>query len=211
MKILPVTLVVATLIVPGFAYAQRDFRYEIYGGYVHNIATRGALSNWDDGWMFGLGFPFQINPNLQIVLSGSHQRFRYIGQNVQLGLPDIAGLRSKTTGERSKLFEAALAIRLIAPGKALKPFLAFKGGMYFINVGEIHVITWFEQNPGMIQDVLYGQTGKSLIKGFGALAYGINIPINPNVAIQFEGSLAGTFEDGNDSFALLIAAVQFQL
>ncbi|MGH7449814.1 MAG: hypothetical protein ACRENG_00560 [bacterium] len=205
-----ILFVAALLFLQGSVEAQSKLRCEVHGGLAFGIPTRNVFTNWENGWVFGLCLPVQINPNIQIVPSASYQRFRYTGQNPQLAFPAITGLRWKVEGERANLYETSLAMRFIAPGKFIKPFLALQGGAYFIEVGEIRVITWVQHNPQSASSYIYRGTGKSMTKGFYALGYGLNIPFNSGVAIQLEGRFTGTF-DGNESFAYIISAVQFRL
>jgi len=213
MKTTTVIFIAAILLfLPSSLYAQKGLRYELHTGMAFIVPTRSVLSNWDDGWTLGFGVAYQIYPNIQIVPSVSYQQFRYTGQNLQLVFPHIAGLRWSAAGKPSQAYETSFALRFIAPGKFIKPFIFFKGGAYFITIGEILITTWFQDHPQDMYRSLYRGSGTSITKGLISLGYGINIPINSALAIQFETGYAQTFDENDANvFFSFRSAVQIGL
>jgi hypothetical protein len=190
-------------------YAQNKWKAEIKGGR-NIIASGGLFNNWGCGWDVGVGFSYQLKPSLQIAATASYQYFPYNGGKVYYAVPAVIGINSRVEGNKSYAYEASLATRLHPSNLKFGPFIAFRSGLYYLNIGQINIKMWMEATPQHVSIYPYAGTGKAELKAFGAIGLGFNIPFASRWAMRFESGYTSTF-DGRQQFIPVLSTIQYNL
>ncbi len=191
-------------------YAQNYLRAYIGGGASLNNLTNGILSNWGNGWIFGGGLSHSIGTQIDLTMNISYSRYPYLGGNLQLIVPAIAGFRLGVSGNSTNIIEASVSARFTSSLSFIKPFLSLTTGLYRINIGKIIISSWLEKSPQNVSYSIYNSSGKSITKVFAALGAGISISLNSNIGLIIEGRYAQTL-DSKEIFLPLLAAAQIDL
>lgn len=174
------------------------------------MLTRGAFSNWGNGWRVGGGASYPINSSTEVALNISYHRYPYRGENLQLVFPAIAGLRWSVSGEPSNVIEASVALRFNASSSFINPFLSLRAGLYRLSIGEIIISTWFNTNPENTSQSTYAGSGVSTTKGFAALGFGFSLPLYSGIRFGLEGQFAQSF-DQKVNFIPVLSTIQVDL
>jgi len=191
------------------SFAHSKWKAEVRGGW--NIISSGVLySNWGSGWDAGAGAACQLKPSLQLGGTAAYHYFAYKGGNVHYAMPCVVGINSCVEGEKSYAYEASLTARLYTSMLKYSPFIAFRSGLYYLNIGQINIKMWMNSDPQDVSIYPYAGTGKSELKGFGSIGLGINVPIASRWEIKLESGYTSTF-DGKQQFFPVLSTIQFNL
>jgi len=199
----------ALLLLSSAGFAQSKWKPEIQGGC--NFISSGVLfGNWGNGWDAGAGVSYQLKPSLQIAANTSYHYFPYKGGHVFYAVPRVLGINSSVEGEKSYAYEASFSARLNTAKSKYSPFVSFRSGLYYLNIGQINVKIWLGETPLDGDIYPYAGTGKAVLKGFGSVGLGFNIPIASRWAIRLESGYTSTF-DGSQQLFPVLSTIQFNL
>lgn len=167
--------------------------YEITSGYIFNAFNENLLSNWNNGWTIGFGFSYALNPSTEFLAHSSYQNYSYTGDNISLITPGVVGFRWDVEGEKSQLYELSLGARFVNGKKFIRPFITFRSGLIFMDIGDIIITTWNVQNPKQKNKSNYSGSGEFLIKGLTSFGLGITLPIKQKTELIFESRFSIIF------------------
>jgi hypothetical protein len=179
------------LLLPLISMAQNSKKLwiEIHSGFIGNgpnLSFTGSLKN---SLILGTGVTYRFNPNLEL---GSYISREHLEDN-----------------DRTSLWEASFAFRLILPTHYIRPFFSLGSGVYFVNTHSSPSIVTIDPAFGSLDFTSSSDLNSSqkYSKGLAAFGLGFEIPFNKRFQFRVDARWAGTF-DGSYSFMPVTAAFQ---
>jgi hypothetical protein len=207
-----VILMLVTLLSLSHSNAGEPLHLEASAGLTFMETSQKLFSNWTTAWTVGGRVAYPLSPVFEIGASLFYHQFPYRGDNstLELAFPAIAGLRWRVDGMPTNVYEAALEARFTSSTSVFRPFMTIRGGVYFINLGQILVTTWFEGTSQNLSSAPYRGTGESFARGFGAFGGGFKLALDSNFQFGLEGRFTATF-DGSYEFMPVVGTLQLLL
>ena len=169
---------------------------EVGGGKTFLGLDEGVLNNWHDGWMISPVITYEIRPTIELCGIFSFHHFYFDGNNLEFAVPELEGLRVKTDGQSTNIYETSIGFRFIAsPNSKVQPFISVRSGLYFMDIGKVNVTYLLNSQP--YSEFEYHGTGTTVTKMFSAVGIGVSVPVNSYLQISVEGQFTMTF-DGID-------------
>ena len=193
----PLLLVIVSIMAlqwtPGFA--QSRVYLEGFGGTSFNTLSTGVMRNWGNGWTAGTGLSYELSRSINFLLSVAYERYPFQGDNLEIILPQIVGLKYSFTGSPTDGEAVSLGIRFISAGiNFVSPFLSLNLGVSHYKMGKITMSGSFGWNQRSASNNTYPGSDISITNPFASIGFGLMVPVSPVIAMSVEGSFSQSFD-----------------
>ncbi len=167
------------------------------------------MRHWDTGWLVNLTGSMRLVDKFDFTASLVYQNLKFNASNVGIASLAIVGIRHKIEGTNSQVFQALVGIRAVMSKGFVHPFLSLKGGVIYVDQGNIIVTNWMEPLPDEIHTYPYRGSGGNYVKGIASMGFGLMLELITNLNLVVEGNYTLIIIRQSNTLSSLTTSLQY--